>query len=89
MISGVLDVSMTPKTNYFYLWSNQDTSKNLRKIPNHFQIIISDNRKISDIEDFENFGKDGHQQIMKIRLIFLKNLNMGSISSRKHEMKVW
>ena len=35
------------------------------------------------------FWKDGHRTIPKIRLIFLKPLNMGSISSRRHEMEIW
>ena len=31
MIWGFSDVSMTPKTNYDYLWRHQDTSNNQRK----------------------------------------------------------
>ena len=30
MISGFSDVSLSPKTNYFYLWRPQDTSKKPR-----------------------------------------------------------
>ena len=33
MISGFSDVSMTPQTNYFYLWIHQDTFKNARTHP--------------------------------------------------------
>ena len=45
---------------------------------------------ILKIHIFDNFGKDGHRQIPKIRLInILKFLDMGSISSWKHEMESW
>ena len=37
MISGFLDVSFLPKTNYFYLWRPRDTSNNFKK---NSQIIL-------------------------------------------------
>ena len=40
MISGFLDVSLSPKTNMIYLWRHQDTQNNPRKIPTYFHIII-------------------------------------------------
>ena len=36
MISGLSDVSLSPKTNMIYFWRHQDTLNNPRKIPNHF-----------------------------------------------------
>ena len=40
------------------------------------------------IENFEKFGTGGGRKSLKIRLIFLKSLNMGTISPRKHEMAI-
>ena len=33
---GLLDVSMTPKTDYFQLWTHQMIPTSLRKIRNHY-----------------------------------------------------
>ena len=40
MISGFMDVSPSPKTNYFYLWKPQDTSNTPRQFPNRFRQIM-------------------------------------------------
>ena len=37
MISGLLDVSLSPKTNIINLWRHHDTSNNPRKIPTHLK----------------------------------------------------
>ena len=40
MISGLSDVSVSPKTNIIYPWSPQDTQHNPRKIPNNLKIQL-------------------------------------------------
>ena len=53
MISGFLDVSLSPKTNYFYLWRPQDISKKPRK----YQLIIENIIFISpNVWEIENLG---------------------------------
>ena len=44
---------------------------------------------ISAIQHFDNFGTDGDRKHPKLRLLFLKILNMGSICIQKHEMEIW
>ena len=84
MISGFFDVSMTPKTNDFYLWRHQDTLKNPRKYTKTFSEML-----LLEIASL------GHRQFWKFwnrRVPKTPNdpsltlLSMGSISSRKHEM---
>ena len=36
MISGFSDVSLSPKTIYFYIWRDQNPPNNSSKIPNRF-----------------------------------------------------
>ena len=69
MISAFLDVSRPPKTNYFYLWRHQDTQRKSKKSLEHFKDMIFVNLNISEIHIFDNFRKDGHRKMMKIRLI--------------------
>ena len=38
---------------------------------------------------FVDFGKGGGRETMKIRFKILEILDMGPISARKHEMKIW
>ena len=40
MISEFLNVSMTPKTNYFHFWRHQDTQNSSRKILNSLCNIL-------------------------------------------------
>ena len=54
MISGFSNVSMSPKTIYFYLRRPQDTSNNSRKFPNHLKYIM--NLGNVRICTFENVG---------------------------------
>ena len=78
MISGFLDVSLSPKTNMIYRWGHQDTSINPRKIPNHLKNNNnSENIKKLEIQHFENVGKDVCRTILKIRLICFGNLEDG------------
>ena len=70
MIWGFSDVSMSSKTNYFYLWRHQDTFKNPRTSEFVYENIIYISISISEINLLGNVGKDGHRQIMKICLIF-------------------
>ena len=85
MLSGFSDVSMNHQTIYFYLSRPQDSFTHPRK-PHIFEHIFV-NIKSSEIENVQHFGKDGHRQLMEIRLFF--NLGYGSISSREHEMDNW
>ena len=69
MITGFLEVSPTPKTNYFYLWRHQDTEKKIKEIPGAFQIyIIFINLRILEIQYVGTFGKGGRRQIIEIPL---------------------
>ena len=38
---------------------------------------------------FESVGKDGHRQMVKIRLKIMKIMELRSISIKKHEVKTW
>ena len=58
MISGFLDVSMTPRTTQVHLWRHQDTSKKPRNPKSVLKNIILGNL----------IGKDGHRKVMKICL---------------------
>ena len=40
MISGLLDVSLSPKTNTIHLWRHQYTPNNLRTIPIHLSKLL-------------------------------------------------
>ena len=101
---GFWEVSMTPKTNYLYLWKHQDTSNNSWRNPESFsKSTIWGNLTFLEIVNFENLAG---RQILKIRLIdsseILKMgslsykqtwngnvvLNMKAISIKKHEMEV-
>ena len=72
MIWGFSDVPMTPKTNYFYLWRHQDTTRTpqiIREKPKSFHEY--DVRKSQNLEigDFETIRKDGRRHIMASRAI--------------------
>ena len=69
MISGLLDVSMTPKTNIAYLLRPQVTSNDQRKPTSCLENLIVGNFNVLVIEHFESFGNDGNRQTLKIRLI--------------------
>ena len=90
-ISGLLDVSPSPKTNSFYFWRHKDTSTNQAQT-----------RNISETCDyyikFRNFGNPKVCHFLKRwapnndedpSTIFLKILDMRSISIEKHEMRIW
>ena len=68
MISAFSDVSLSPKTNFIYLWRPQDTSNNSRKLPKHskkmFRIL-----ECLQIDKFGLVGKDGGRKIPTIRPI--------------------
>ena len=59
-----------------------------RRIPDHFQNNMLGNLKCLEIQSFENVGKDVSTILEGPSDIFLKILNMGSISS-KNEMEIW
>ena len=63
MISGLLDVSLSPNTNIIYLLRPRDTSRNLRKYQIIFKHVVVGKFEIVEIQMFENYGKDGRQQI--------------------------
>ena len=56
MVSGFLNVSLSPKTNYFYLWRPQDASNNSRK-PN--------DPKTHSFYKFQNVGNLTNLQFSK------------------------
>ena len=49
-----------------------------------FKHNVFGNRKILELPNFENLGKEGGRTILKIRLIIFENLEY--VYSRKHEM---
>ena len=81
MIWGFLNVSTTPKTNIIYLWRHQNTLNNSRKNTESILENLCGKVKISELQLFELFGKDGDRTIPTIFLrCCLKILDMGSIS---------
>ena len=49
-----------------------------KKKPKSFsRIFVIGNLNFSEIETFKKIGKDGHRQIMKIRLLFFENPGYG------------
>ena len=86
MIFGFLDVSMTPKTNYFYLWR-----------PMHSKYAKNDPKALNKLFPKSHCSTTVILNMLEIRVPkhledpsnkFLRILNMGSISSRKHEMDI-
>ena len=78
---GIWDESPAPKTNYFYLWSHQETQRKSGKNLGAFSFFVI--IKILKILDFVIFRKDGHRRKLddpcnKI----LKTLDMRSISMK-------
>ena len=47
------------------------------------------NLKILELHNCVDFGKDGHQQMMNIRIIKSRKMDIGPISPRKHGMDIW
>ena len=86
MISGCLKVSLSPRTNYFYLWRPQDTSNNSRN--SQIDFVFYEFTSV-ETDKFEHVGKGG--PMMKIRLILLENLEDGTniLKMGKHEMNIW
>ena len=80
---------MTPKTNIIYLWRHRIAPNNLRKSRFIVGNIVLGNLKVWGVDNFENVGKDKDGQIPSSGPTVLIILNMGSISSRKHEMEIW
>ena len=103
MAFAFLSVSMTPQTNYFYLWRHQMTSTDSRKT-NHSTSIFGI-LKYRTSKVFNVFGKKQGQKntedpffgnpedsiniIQEMKWTFLNILNMGSTSSGKHGMNIW
>ena len=91
MISGFSDVSPSPNTNTIYLLRPQDTSTNPGKIQCTF--------KKYSFYKYQNFKTQQMKRLIWKRqaptnhedpsYTFLKILDMGSISSWKHEMESW
>ena len=80
MISGFSGVSLTPQTNTIYLWRHQDTSNNPKKPESFLTHIMLENINILEIDNVGSCGKERGRKIPNI-------LNMGSISSREHEIE--
>ena len=47
------------------------------------------NLEILDIGNFQNDGKGGHQQILKIRLTYFENHGYDINIYQKYEMAIW
>ena len=62
MISGLLDVSMIPKTNYVYVWRHQDTSIIPGNPKCFFENSISVHFRFLLIEHFNMLEKAGADQ---------------------------
>ena len=89
MISGYSNVSFHPNTNIIYLSKPQETSSNPRKahiFGKYSFLEIAEARKSNFCKSWTSRAAenpdDPSNNILKI-------LDMGSISSRKHEMKFW
>ena len=85
MSLGFSDVSMTPNTNYFYLWRHQDTSNNLC-----LKKLICGNLNLLDIRIsfFRERGATKNQEGPSYK--FLEILNTRAISSnKKHEIDLF
>ena len=79
MIFGVLDVSMSSKTNYSWLWKQQIFASVSRKSPNQFEHILS-NLRILKIVYLENIANTRADHLGDSSYKFLKIFRMGSIS---------
>ena len=65
------------------------TPNNSIKIPNRFaKDVILGNMKVSELV-FSVMGKTRAENPEDPSYTFLKFLNMGSMSSRKHELGIW
>ena len=58
MIWGFSDVSLSFKTNYFYLWRHQDTSNNPRRNPKHsWEIVFYESQHFAKSKTLEILEK--------------------------------
>ena len=53
MISGLADVSLSPKTIYVYLWRHQDTQNNRRKVQLMFENSVLEIRDLAILKMLE------------------------------------
>ena len=74
MILGFSDPSPSPKTNYVHSLGHQNPDICLEHLSN----IICIDFKIWEIQKIDSFGKDGHREMMKIRLRVFGNLGYGT-----------
>ena len=77
---------MTPQTNLIYLWRHQDTPNNTEKYRPILKNTIWGNLKIMEFEHFEILERQGPTNPEDPFNEILKILNMGLLSSRKHEL---
>ena len=87
MVFGFWHVSMTPKINSVYFGTNQMTQNNSWKSRNVLGNYSFGKSQLLGNRKLIKFGKGGAWKILKVRLTFVKILNIGSISSNKHEME--
>ena len=87
MISELLDVSMTPKTNIIYLSKHWDTPISSRRISNYYQKICLGNWKTENI-CWDVLETTGTETSWRSFYSFLKTCNMGSITLDKREMEM-
>ena len=83
MVFWFWNVSMTPQTNYVWLWTHRITPKASGRKPKSFLgNIIWGNLEILNIEQAVIFWKDGGRKILKMRM-FLESLEYGMNIFRK------
>ena len=88
MIFGLLDVTMSPQTNYFKFGRHQDTSKNTsNRSRNMVEHIVFGNSKSWNSDILKMLEKADTRNPVDPSIAILKIFDMGSIFSRKHEMK--
>ena len=77
--SDLVDVSMTPKTNYFlFLEAPNDFKTNKKNTKWFSENTILGNLEILDIDNLENCGKGGGRNIPKTHLKSLQNIEYES-----------
>ena len=69
MISGFLNVSLSPKAIHFYLWRPHDSSRNLRTIQDHFDRYYVWKFQILRNPTVWNCWKNEHRQIPSFHLV--------------------
>ena len=84
-----MDVSTTPKTNYMWLWAHQDNQIIQENPESFFKHIMFINLKSSEVHIFIISEDTGARNPDGTFNEVLNILDMGSVSSRENEMRIW